>query len=81
MSKFYIHKKSKKGKTLTKKLNTINEAVRDRIIKSYIEKCTIEYNIKFNKWRIRIFGENSGVDKEAMQTRLDILKKKENFLY
>lgn len=47
----------------------------------YFEKCTFDYSVKFNQWRIRMLGENSGVDREAMRSRYDMILKKEEFLF
>ena len=72
---FYINKKTKKNsKTLVRKLNLIHDNVRDRILKIYMEKCTMEYNIKFNKWRININDDSSGVDMEAFLARSEMLR-------
>lgn len=79
--KFYIQKKSKKSKSLVKKLNLIDNSVRDSIIKIYFEKCTFDYSVKFNQWRIRMHGENSGVDLETMIARNEMLVKKEKMLF
>ena len=68
--KFYMQKKSsKKSKTLVKKLNLLEAEVRDKIIKIYFEKCTFDYSVKFNEWRLKTHGENSGVDMETMLAR------------
>lgn len=60
--KFYITKKNKRSKNLVTKLNLIDQKVRDRIIKIYFEKCTFDYSVKFNQWRVKHHGESSGVD-------------------
>lgn len=60
--RFFLNKKSKKSKSLVKKLNTLSDDVRNKIIKIYFEKCTNDYSVKFNRWRMKYFGENSGVD-------------------
>ncbi len=60
--KFYISRKNKRSKTMVTKLNLIDAKVRDHIIKIYFEKCTFDYSVKFNQWRIKTHGENSGVD-------------------
>ncbi|CDW87752.1 UNKNOWN [Stylonychia lemnae] len=79
--KFYIQKKSKRSKHLVKRLNLIDQDVRDKILKIYFEKCTFDYSVKFNQWRIKMHGENSGVDQESMITRNEMLLQKEQLLF
>eukprot|EP00347_Sterkiella_histriomuscorum_P006128 403353959 len=80
--KFYLQKKSqKKPKSLVKRLNLLDNDVRDHIIKIYFEKCTFDYSVKFNHWRIKMHGENSGVDIETMTMRNELLLKKEQLLF
>jgi hypothetical protein len=81
MIKFYISKKNKKGKSVVKKLNLIDNGVRNKILKIYMEKCVFEYGIKFNQWRIKAFGEGLGLDPKEIQSRLEMLQKKESMLY
>ena len=75
MVSFYITKKTKKNsKTLVRKLNLIHDHVRDKILKIYMEKCTVEYNIRFNKWRIGISSDDSGIDMDAFMARNEMLR-------
>jgi len=82
LMKFYIQKKSKKGKGILKKLGLIEEAVRDRIIKVYMDKCLIEYFVKFNNWRAKAVGDESArVDPEELEKRQNMLKAKVEKLF
>lgn len=55
----------------------IDDYVRDKLLKIYMQKCTNDYTIKFNKWRLKYIpsGEGSGVDTEDLQRRLEYSKK------
>ncbi len=64
-----------------KKLNQIDDTVRNKILKIYMEKCANDYSVKFNKWRMKFFGQGSGVDKDTLQARLEILATKEEMLF
>mmetsp|Transcript_9992 Transcript_9992/g.9933 ORF Transcript_9992/g.9933 Transcript_9992/m.9933 type:complete len:193 (+) Transcript_9992:256-834(+) len=79
--KFYITRKTKKAKAIVKKLNLIDNAVRNKILKIYMEKCLFEYGIKFNNWRVKVFGEDKGLEPDELAGRLEALKKKEEKLY
>ena len=46
-----------------------------------MEKCTVEYNIRFNKWRIDISSDDSGIDMEAFMARNEMLRQKETLLF
>lgn len=59
--KHYISKKTKKTKSLVKKLNLVDNEVRNRILKIYMEKCLSEYCIKLNKWRVKVHGKEKGM--------------------
>ena len=52
LTKFYLLKKgNKKAKSFLKKLNMLDIAIRDKILKAFVHKCIIDYGIKFSKWR------------------------------
>ena len=56
---------------MIKKLNMIDNEVRNRLIRVYMEKCSNDYNVKFNKWRIKYFShdERVTIDHDALQAR------------
>lgn len=45
-------KGQKKAKQLVKSLNMMSDDIRDALIKLYMNKCKIEYNIKYLEWRV-----------------------------
>jgi hypothetical protein len=79
--KLFIQKKSKKTKSLIKKLNMLNDDVRNKILKIYLERCLIDFSIKFNKWRMRTSKDHSSVDQKYLAERFEVLNKKEEYLY
>jgi len=45
-------KKTKKKTALMKKLNLMNDDIKNSMIIAYLERCKIKYQITFAEWRI-----------------------------
>lgn len=54
-------KKNKKMNTLFKRLNQLEDNVKEKIIKAYLEKCKMKYAVKFFEYRKRISKTNNSL--------------------
>ena len=83
---FATHKSSKKAKQLVIDIQAIPRAVRNKIIKLYLDRCKIHYNIKFLLWRIKRLKELGktealGEKKAMVDNLIGTLNAKSKFLF
>ena len=54
MIKECIMKKTKKKQSLMKKLNLLSDEIKEGIIKAYLERCKLKYQIAVAEWRLNV---------------------------
>lgn len=47
-----IIKKNKKKQVLMKKLNIMSDDIKDAMIKAYMDRCKLKYQLNFAEWRL-----------------------------
>ena len=55
----------------------IDNSIRDKLLRIYMDKCILQFGIKLNKWRILAYGAEKGLTKAELDEKQEIVRKKE----